>query len=252
MTFRVDLSHIAIVLYGPRVSENVGAAARAAWNMGIKRIVVVSPEGFDRQKALKLATHSAAHLIDSMSYFDSIEDALKDFEFVVGTTSRKGGARRDLSSPKEAAGELIGISKNNHVALLFGPEDRGLSNEEIRYCDRIVTIPTAEFSSLNLAQAVMVFCYELFCATRNLSLTIPPKRVSFREKEAMFDHLKETLVKIGVIDSQNPEYRMMQVRRSFNRSGLLAREAQIIRGVCRQINWYVNKRVDELLKERNN
>jgi tRNA/rRNA methyltransferase len=250
MSFRVDLDHIAVVLYGPRISENVGAAARAAWNMGIKRIVVVSPESYDRQTALKLATHAAAHVVDSMAYFDSLEEALRDFELVVGTTSRKGGTRRDLVSPREIAGELVGVSRNNNVALLFGPEDRGLTNDEIRYCDRIVTIPTAKFRSLNLAQAVMILCYEIFVASQKGSLTFPPKQASFREKEAMFDHLKETLVKIGVIDSQNPEYRMINVRRSLNRNGLLSRDAQIIRGLCRQIDWYVNKRVDELIKER--
>ncbi len=250
MAFRANLDNIAVVLYGPRISENVGAAARAAWNMGIKRIVIVLPESYDRQTALKLATHAAAHVVDSMAYFDSLEEALRDFELVVGMTSRKGGTRRDLLSPREIAEELVGSSRNNNVALLFGPEDRGLTNEEIRYCDRIVTIPTAKFRSLNLAQAVMILCYEIFIASREESLILPPKQASFWEKEAMFENLKETLVKIGVIDAQNPEYRMINVRRSLNRTGLLSRDVQIIRGLCRQIDWYVNTRVDGLVREQ--
>jgi len=250
MKISANLDHIAIVLNKPRIPENVGATARSACNMGIKRLVLVSSEPFDRERALKMATHGARHVIDSMAFFDTLEEALSAFEFVVGTTARRGGIRKDLITPKEMAIEIISISQKNDVAILFGPEDRGLTNREIRYCDRIVTIPTSEFRSLNIAQAVMVICYEIFTASSQEPLTIPPKKASFWEKEAMFEHLKDTLLKIGVIQVENSDYLMGKVREAMNRVGLLSREVQLIRGVCRQIDWYVRKEIEDALKGR--
>lgn len=248
MPVSANLDHIAIVLNRPRIPENVGASARAACNMGVQRLILVSSDPLDRERALKMATHAARHVIDSISFYDTLEEALSTFQFVVGTTARRGGIRRDLIQPREMALEVASISQNNDVAILFGPEDRGLTNAEIRYCDRICTIPTSEFRSLNLAQAVMVICYEIFTTAVKEPLTPPPKQATFSEKEAMFQHLKETLLKIGVIQPENSDYWMGKVRTAMNRVGLLSREVQLIRGVCRQIDWYVRKKVQEALE----
>ena len=159
---RVWLENIAIVLSQPHFPENIGAAARAICNMGLKRLIVVSPENFDLAKVRRMATHAAQEVVEQMAVMDTLDESLADFGYVVGTTARLGGQRQVLRSPARLAEKLAPISQQNQVAILFGPEDRGLTNADLRLCHGLVNIPTAEFSSLNLAQAVMVVCYELF------------------------------------------------------------------------------------------
>ncbi|MDP3285978.1 MAG: RNA methyltransferase, partial [Desulfobacterales bacterium] len=141
-----------------------GAAARAMCNMGIKKLVVVAPENFDIEKVRKLATHAASEVVDKIEIFEYVREALAPYNYVVGTTARLGGERRTISSPSVAAKNLASISRKNRVAVLFGPEDRGLLNDDIRLCHEIVNIPASDFSSLTVSQAVLIICYELFLA----------------------------------------------------------------------------------------
>ena len=139
------------------------------------------------------------------------------------------------------------ITAVNDVALLFGPENWGLTNDELPFCHALVTIPTGECSSLNLAQAVMVMAYELFTA-QSAKPHPTPRLANSRELESMYAMLQATLVKINFISHQNPEHWMFNVRRLFSRYGLRAREAQVIKGICRQIDWYVGKRLEKMEK----
>ncbi len=240
---KTNLNNIAIVLHKPRFPENIGAAARAAKNMGIKRLIVSKPEDCDLTKILKMATHTAEDMVASMEVHDNLEDALAPFGYVVGTTARTGSHRQTVRSPRRLAEDLVAISQDNAVAVLFGPEDRGLANEELRYCDATVTIPTADFSSLNLAQAVMVLAYEIYLATTDEPKTFVPRLAERHELEGMYGQLTATLAKINFVNPENPEYWMGNVRRFFSRIGLRAREVKIIRGICRQIDWYCDKRL---------
>ncbi|MCP4368038.1 MAG: RNA methyltransferase, partial [Deltaproteobacteria bacterium] len=137
------------------------------------------------------------------------------------------------------------------VAIVFGPEDRGLSNENIRLCHVLVNIPTAEFSSLNLAQAVMVICFEIFSAGRKENQEFVPRLANRHELDGMYDQLKDILVKISYINHENPDYWMNKLRYFFTRMQLRAREVSIIRGICRQIDWYGKKRYEDGLKNNN-
>ena len=240
---KIDLNHIAIVLHRPHFPENIGAAARAAKNMGIRQLVVVEPWDCDLTRVLKMATHTAEDVVAAMEVHDDLREALAPYHHVVGTTARTGSHRQTISSPRRLAQELIPISQQNRIAILFGPEDRGLSNRERRYCQSLVTIPTAEFSSINLAQAVMILAYELFQATLDEPRPFVPRLANTNEMEAMYDHLEETLAKISFINPENPDYWMMSVRRFLGRIGLRAREVKMIRGICRQIDWYCNQRL---------
>jgi tRNA/rRNA methyltransferase len=143
------------------------------------------------------------------------------------------------------ARDLVGISQKNYIAVLFGTESSGLSNEELRYCDAVVAIPTADFSSLNLAQAVMVMAYEIFMAGIEQPNAFVPRIANRHELEGMYDHLKETLIRIGFINHENPDYWMNTFRRFFSRIGLRAREVKTIRGLCRQIDWYLTHKLKE-------
>ncbi len=238
---RANLNNITIVLNKPRYPENIGAATRAACNMGIERLAVVAPENYDVERVMRLATHAASHVAEKITRYDDLQTALAPFQYVIGTTARLGGERHSVATPGPMARELVSLSGENRVALLFGPEDRGLTNEELRLCHRLVNIPTAQFSSLNLGQAVMVLCYELFKATLPEPKPFKPRLASRHELDGMYAQVKEILVRINYIQPENPDYWMNKLRHFFSRMQLRAAEVSIIRGICRQINWYAGK-----------
>jgi tRNA/rRNA methyltransferase len=243
----VCLQRVAIVLFRPRLPENIGAVARAACNMGLNRLVVVQPADLDGERMAMMATGPATRLLENMQVHEDLGRALAPFQYIVGTSARLGGVRNDYFTPREMAARLVDLSAHNDVALLFGPENWGLTNEELPFCHALVSIPTGECSSLNLAQAVMVMAYELFIAA-SAKPRFVPRLANSQELESMYAMLQETLLKINFISHQNPEHWMFNVRRLFSRHGLRAREAQVIKGICRQIDWYVGKRLEGLMK----
>ena len=241
MSKTINRDNITIVLHQPRHPENIGSVARAMCNMGFSRLVVIDPPNFDLNKILKLATHAASHVVDKISICTDLKDALSHFNYVVGTTARLGGQRQVVNNPSRLVQKLVPISVENRIAILFGPEDKGLSNEDIRYCHALVNIPTAEFTSLNLAQAVMIICYEIFIAGLEKNTEFTPRLASRHELDGMYDQLKDILVRISYINPENPDYWVNNLRRFFSRLQLRAKEVGIIRGICRQIDWYGKK-----------
>ncbi len=238
---KVRMDSITVVLNEPRYPENIGAAARCCCNMGVPRLVVVRPYRLDQEKMLKMATHEAAHLIENMKVFDSLEDAVAKLNYLVGTTARTGRRRRPTDSPREIARRLAPLSQNNKIGLVFGSEKWGLTNKQLRLCHAIVTIPTAQFASINLAQSVMIICYELFMADAPDGL-IQPKLANSRELEGMYEHLKQAFQAIGFINQENPDYWLENVRRLFSRLELRSKEVKLIRGFCRQVLWAVERK----------
>ena len=245
----VNLENIHIVLQRPRYPENIGSAARAMCNMGIRHLSVVAPENYDLERVNKLATHVSGDIVAGIQVYDDLSEALKGFNHVVGTTARLGKQRQVIHSPERLARQLADLSHNNRVAVLFGPEDRGLSNEDLRLCHTLVNIPTAGFSSLNLAQAVMVICYALHATVLEEKKAFTPKLASRRQLDGMYDQLRDILVRISYINPENPDYFMNNLRHFFTRMQLRAREVSIVRGICRQINWYAGKCYEDGFKE---
>ena len=235
---QAKLDNVAIVLKGPKFPGNVGSAARCAMNMGIGSLIVVGNRDLDDEALRQMATHESKEIVDGIRHFDTLAEAFAEFHWVVGTTARTGSGRGPVVSPRRMAEELIAVSARNRIALLFGPEDTGLTNDDLRFCQTVVTIPTAGFKSLNLSHAVMIVCYELFVARLSEEARFLPKLASARELEGMYTQLKETLRNIGFLNPENPDYWMMHIRRLFARTTLQAREVKIIRGICRQIEWY--------------
>ncbi len=238
----VKRENIAIVLVETQIPENIGAVARAMNNMDIRRLILVRPKGFDLTGILRLATVHSAEIINNMEIHDDLRAALGSFEYVVGTTARLGFLRPALTSPRTLASKLFSISANNRIAILFGPENRGLTNEQLRYCHMITNIPTSDFSSLNIAQAVMIICYEIFNARGEPWGADVPRLANHFELEGMYDHLKAVLTKIGFLNPQNPERWMLNVRRFFSKFPLRANEVRTVRGICRQIDWYTDRK----------
>lgn len=233
--------NIAVVLVEPQIPENIGSAARAMSNMGLNRLLLVKPERCDLTRILKMATGPSMDIVEEMEVFEDLGSALASFQYVVGTTARTGVHRPALTDPRRLARDILPMAAHNQVALLFGPEDRGLSNEHLRLCHTIATIPTASFPSLNLAQAVLIVVYEIFLAGREPPAEVLPRLANRFELEGMYDHLKDVLMKIGFINPQNPEHWMLNIRRFLSRMPLRAREVRIIRGICRQIDWYTEQ-----------
>ncbi len=235
MTTGLNRDHTTIVLHRPRYPENIGSAARAMRNMGFKHLTVVDPGIWDEARIRRLATHAAGAVVDGIRRCDGLDEALAPFGHVVGTTARLGGQRPVIKSPESLARELIPISIDNRVAILFGPEDRGLTNDDLRRCHRVVNIPTQDFTSLNLAQAVMVICYCLSTAGVSDPPAATPRLASRLELDRMYAEMTAALVRIGYVNPENPDYWMIRIRRFFNRLPLRAGEVSIIRGICRQI-----------------
>jgi tRNA/rRNA methyltransferase len=241
MEIRIKKENITIILVDTKIPENIGAAARAINNMGIERLILVNPKRIDRDRMLKSATVHSERIIDSIEIYSDLKDAIGRFGFIVGTTARLGTFRPAMTAPESLAQRLVDISQNNEIAILFGSEDKGLSNEHLQYCHTITTIPTSEFTSLNLAQAVLIVCYEIFKASVINSESSIPRLANSFELEGMYDHLNDVLLKIGYLNPQNPTLWMLYVRRFFSRIQLRAREVRLIRGICRQIAWYTDK-----------
>jgi len=228
---------IAVVLHRPRVSENIGSVARAMLNMGIDELLVVEPDNFDMEKAAKTATHSAREILEKIQIHGSLRNALAPFHYVVGTTARLGG-QRVVESPRNMAAKVAAICRENRVALVFGPEDRGLSNEDLSLCHALINIPTAGFSSLNLAQAVMVVCYELFTAESRVEKQHIPRLATLNELEIMYDDLSKVLFEIGYVNPENPDFWLNHIRHFLSRMKLEAKEASMVKGVIRHIFQY--------------
>lgn len=234
------LSHIAIVLVRPKFAENIGAAARVAHNMGISRLIIVRDTMPDHEPMAKMATHKAAHLIENMELHKRLEDALAPFSLIVGTTARRGRQRSLENTPRDIVQAVLPDLPNNQLALMFGPEDAGLTNDELKYCQFTSAIPTAKFSSLNLAQAVAIHCYELYYGLIHLPKAIRPnpKIASSYELEGMYTHVEEALLRIDFLQEKSHTYWMNNIRQFLNRIRLSSKDAKIIRGICRQFLWY--------------
>ena len=237
------LENLTIVLFRPKFSENVGAAARACAHMGVSRLVLVDPPYFDLERARPMATSKGGLLLDRLEIVGTLAEAVAGARDVYGTTARLGGWRKNVITPGQAAGSICrSLTAGDGVALVFGPEDAGLSNQETQLCGRLVNIVTAdEATSLNLAQAVLLVCYEVFKASKGLAEEVdeplPSRAATHAERESLFTALRESLLAIDFLKADNPEYWMLPVRRFLDRVGLRRNEFNLLMGVCRQIKW---------------
>jgi tRNA/rRNA methyltransferase len=171
---------IHFVMVKPRVPENIGAAARALETMGFDSLILVEPRGHKEDKCKWVAT-KAYHLIEQAEICLSLEEALIDMDITVGTTAKARNLHYEFLTPDKLRSSLqakIGVAKN--VAIVFGPEDSGLSNEQLKLCDLITNIPTQnEYGILNLAQALMLYAYELGKLTNQEVRNARPEKQEF-------------------------------------------------------------------------
>ena len=239
-----ELNNFKIVLVKPLYGGNIGSVCRAMMNAGITDLAIVNPrENTDWVMAGKMACHAQTVLKNRTNY-TSIKDAVADCTFVAGTSARTGLYRDHAFSAKEIAPmALESAAKGNKVAIVFGPEDAGLNNDDLKICTHILQIPSHEmYTSLNLAQAVMVSCYEIFAASETFehsSERSPECTVQLRER--MFDTWEQVMDRTGFAEPHKLDHMMMGLRRILSRGQLTECDARILIGLARQTLWVTEK-----------
>jgi tRNA/rRNA methyltransferase len=241
------LDNIRIVLVNAKAAGNIGWSARAMKNMGLSRLVLVNPVDYKFEEVKPFAFR-AEEILEAVALVGSLQEALQGVQLAVGTTRRFGKVRRPMYYLREAAPKIVAAAKNSAVAVVFGGEQSGLSNDEIALCDTIVTIPEeTEYPSLNLSHAVAIVCYELYLAIMSESLP-PLLDLATREQvEGMFEHVRRTLAAIGYDKSGGRDLLgniMISLRRLLGRTGLETHDVNAIRGLCRRVEKVAELRQD--------
>lgn len=211
---------------------NIGAAARAMRTMGITDLVLVKPQRYPDPQALWMAA-GATDVLESARICENLGEALAGTAFAVACSAR----RRDVAVPmvdaRAAAVEAAAIAQTRTVALVFGNETSGLSNDEVAACNLLASIPVAaDFWSLNVAAAVQVFCYELRMACGASLLPDKPQALAAHDEvEAFYGHLERTIISTGFLNPAHPRKLMLRLRRLFARARLQVEEVNILRGI---------------------
>ncbi len=233
--------NINIVLVEPRSAGNIGSVARAMKNTGFRRLILVNPVDYTKDEAtldeaLSMAC-KAGDVLNGAGIFTDLKGALEGSGLVAGATRRKGKLRTPLLTLDEAAVEIYKFNRENRVSILFGREDKGLKNEELKLCDILFEIPSDEgYPSLNLSHAVLTVCYRLFTLE---APSEPSFEVAPRESiENMYVHLESALRALGY-GQEDKEHLfisiMRNMRRIFGRTGLMKKEVNMLRGIFTRI-----------------
>lgn len=239
-----NLDNIRVILFEPREPGNIGSAARAVKGMGLSQFYLVNPVPFLDVQATWYMAHGATEIVENCRVVETLEEALEGIQFLVGTTHRRRAAKLPHAvSARGAAQEIASISQTQQVALLFGREDFGLSTHQISRCQLTASIPMATKNpSLNLAQAVQIFAYEVFLAS---TADIPPATLEYaeiNEIEAFYDRSIDLLQRIGVSPyNQDWETFLQSVRRVFSRTRLEKRDIATLDMIFSTTNRYVER-----------
>ncbi|MEF2276714.1 RNA methyltransferase [Deinococcus sp. YIM 134068] len=232
---------LAVVLVSPKTPGNIGSAARAMLNMGASELRLVAPrcDHLDSQ-AVAMAVH-AADLLRSARVYPTLREALADRDVSVGTSAR---LRADLAPPRHPAQVRPLVRAAAAPALVFGPEETGLVNSDLEQCQVTVRVPTGEYASLNLAQAVLLVCYE-FLQAQDVApagvMEVPASRktATREEMEAMYGHLQGTMHLIGYTDAVRARHTLRLWRTMLDRALMSSAESRLFRGLLRQVEWKV-------------
>lgn len=241
------LDRIAVVLDHPQDVVNVAAVVRAMKNMGISDLRLVQPVDFDPYRIEGIA-HRSGDVVEAARLVDTLDEAVADCVFVVGTSARGRTANRNYVRPREVAPEMIARTAEGPVALVFGREDRGLSNEALDQCHRVAVIPTnPDYSSLNLAQAVLVLSYEIFLASGEGEQELPRGRRSTHaatqgDLETMYRALGQGLGRIEFYKGTRRDTAVIRTLRTIlGRAELDRREARLIQAIGFEIGHYLDR-----------
>lgn len=231
------LENVKIVLVNTTHPGNIGATARAMKTMGLERLVLVSPTRFPSAECSARAA-GADDVLARVQVYSTLEDAVADCVLVFGTSARSRSIAWPEVSPETAAAQIIArADMDSCMAVVFGRESSGLSNEDLEICHAMIRIPTNEnFSSLNIASAVQIICYEVSKQYLAGEETVtaddnPEAPVTAEQMEHLYEHLRQSLIDIGYLDPEKPRRLMRRIKRLFNRARPDSNEYNILRGI---------------------
>jgi tRNA/rRNA methyltransferase len=231
-----SLENIVVVLYEPQNLINIAGCIRAMMNFGLSRLRIVKPAEFSAYRIAGIA-HRSESMIAATEIFETLDEALADVTWAMGTTARARTAARNYGRPREIADDVLTAAETGVVAILFGREDRGLPNEALDRCNRVAIVPTdSEYSSLNLAQACLLVCYELFYAAEDHRPLPRGKRdmgpASHQDLEEMYEALEAGLGRIGFYKgARKPASIIRTIRTLLARARPDLREAKLLRAI---------------------
>ncbi len=243
----MNKNNIRIVLVNTSHPGNIGGVARAMKNMGLSRLYLVAPRDYPHEQAEWRAV-SAKDILDTAVVVPTLHDAIADCQFVVGTSARERRIPWPLLDARQCAKRMGVASSQEQVAVLFGREDRGLTNEELRVCNLHLNIPTAgAYTSLNLGMAVQIVAYEL-----HMAMSVPEVPTNEFEQwdspfasqgnmEHFYQHLEETLIDVEFLDPAAPRQLMSRLRRLYSRVRLDDMELNILRGILTETQKWVRR-----------
>ena len=234
-------NHIFFILVEPQYAGNIGAAARAIKTMGFQHLRLVNPAVDPLAPQALWMAHASEDILKNAQIFPSLEEALLDIHFAVATTQRTREFHFPFYSPVELAEKVVGMSQQHRIALVFGREQSGLTNEELAHCHAISTIPAAiRHPSLNLAQAVMVYAYELFQHSGRAK-SYQWRLASYPELQALYAHLKNSLQHVGFQPMDNWDNFIMRFRRMFGRLPPEVRDVRLMHMILNAFDEYIQK-----------
>lgn len=243
----MNLDNIRIVLVNTSHPGNIGGVARAMKNMGLSRLYLVEPRKYPADEATWRAA-SANDILEGAVVTATLEEAIGDCQFVVGTSARNRRIPWPLLDPRQCAQRIATNSATEQVAVLFGREDRGLTNDELKLCNLHLNIPTsADYSSLNLGMAVQIVCYELRMLFAEAELPRSEDEqwdtpfASVENMERFYTHLEQALTDIDFLDPAAPRQLMSRLRRLYGRVRLDEMELNILRGILTETQKWVAK-----------
>lgn len=234
----MNFSSIRIVLVATSHPGNIGSTARAMKTMGLSSLYLVSPKSFPDYKAKEMAA-GADDLLENAVVTETLDEALSGCQLILATSARPRGLSLPGLIPAACAELISKQTSSTQIAIVFGREHAGLTNQELLKCQYHIHIPSnPEYSSLNLAQAVQIVAYEL-----RMKLLTPQPEVALRsdeyatadEIERFYEHLKEVFIETKFLQEANPRRLMQRVRRLFNRVNLEKMEVSILRGMLSQV-----------------
>ncbi len=243
-----DLKHsnLVIVLHRPQKLVNIGSVVRVMKNMGLHQLRLVAPKVYD-PTAIDAIAHRSQDILETTSIYPTLDAAFADTTFVVGTTARRHGERIPPLSPRQAAPEILSRAQYGLVALLFGPEDNGLSSSELDRCHQLVTIPTdPTYTSLNLAQAVLIVTYELYMASMTPVPIMPHNTpAESAQLQQFFSVAEQALQDVQFFKKKDPSSILRTLRRLTHRAAPDTHELALLTAIAREVSHFVRRMTRE-------
>ncbi len=243
---RINRENIDFILVEPQTPGNIGAAARAIKTMGFDNLVLVNPGDYNTVEAQWMA-HASTEILDKAKVYPTFQDAIENKHFIVATTQRERSFHLPYFVPSELSEKITPLSIDHKIAIVFGREKTGLTNEELSRCDAVSTIPAhRKHPSLNLAQAVMIYSYELFQAAYGDIKKYHWRLATHGDLETLYQHMRDALERVGFVPIDNWENFSVRISRLMGRANAEERDVRVWHKIIKSFEQYIDQLEKEL------